>query len=633
MVEIQEVSDDGNCAEKSSVDASLMGDTTRKTAKSTTSSTSTQQKPTKAQEKRGNVEQYNDLMSKMSAAREQWIAEDGDDDPDDPDHLLNKAIQLALEQGRGWGPGEKEAYLEKILDDDFIPPLFASTPEEVARSGLEEAFTSLIYDESPTVLVEQFRKKGNDAFANGRRSQVKNMQYYRDAINFWYEALAWALKIEPMEEGDLAQADTDEITYNERELGSLRSTLSSNLALAHLQLRNWGHGRTDAQRAVTFDPHNVKAWFRLAQSHEQLQDWEEAGNAIDQGLACPQQADNKDLLKLQRQLSERIRRARQRRQQRERARAERVAKVKAVWKHCNSTTTPKIRLGRVPLVASVTDDDENDHDDVEQEESRWHHHLPHSGMLPTASSSSSATGEWSWPCMFVYPSHRQSDFVADFGESELLAMRMAEVFPELDEGQSATTTMPWDTNNEFVCSRLAVYFEVHEAAVGEDAVNAATAVHPESVQRLPDQAAAMRFYESSRALKGDEGDAMATVAQLQERKLLARQRRAWCAEHGSLWANRPYNSPVVRVHPAMTLRDVLTDERMVVPNVSWLTCLCLVVSSRWNFESLSCDLTLFHFLTVPRHLHHVSRNASCTRGISQGAQMCGYLATTAIALL
>ena len=174
--------------------------------------------------------------------------------------------------------------------------------------------------------------------------------------------------------------------------------------------------------------------------------------------------------------------------------------------------------------------------------------------------------------MFVYPSHQQSDFVADFGESEMLAERMAEVFPELDDGQTETA-MPWDSDNQFVCSQLAVYFEVHEAAVADaNAANASghkkvVAVHPESVQLLPDQAATMRFYESSRALKGDEGAEMANVAKLMERKLLSRQRRVWCAEHGSLWA-KPDPSPVVRVHPAMTLRDVLTDERMVVPNVS-----------------------------------------------------------------
>ena len=67
------------------------------------------------------------------------------------DHLqtedfIYQQLELAIQQGKGWAPGEKEAYLEKILDDDFIPPLFCSTQEELEKTGLKDAFSSLIYD-------------------------------------------------------------------------------------------------------------------------------------------------------------------------------------------------------------------------------------------------------------------------------------------------------------------------------------------------------------------------------------------------------------------------------------------------------------------------------------------------------
>jgi hypothetical protein len=511
------------------------------------------------------VDKFNDLMKKMDQERKKWVEEENELDPENPEHLLTQAIQFALEQGRGWGPGEKEAYLEKILDDDYIPPLFANTQQEVEKSGLQEAFTTLIYDdESPTSLMLQFRKKGNDAFANGKRNVAKNMQYYRDAINHWYEAYAWALKIEPLKEGDLAQADTDEPTYDEKELNALRSTICANLALAHLQLYNWGHTRDEAKKAVEWDDQNVKAWFRLAKAYQNLKCWEEAGDAIDKGLAVSGEENNRDLLQLQRQLSAKIQKARQLRQQRERARAERVSKVKAVWKHCQlENKHVRIYLGRSPLVASVTDDQDNDdnEEDEQQEESRWHHHLPHSGVIPTIQD-----GDWCWPCMFLYPSHNQSDFIQHFYESDMLAIRMAEVFPEMEEGQSETS-LPWDYNNEFVCSQLAVYFEVHESAIAsqKEQNTSSVLVHPESVELLKDQASCMRFYESSRALKGDEGPEMANVVRLVEQNHLAQQRRAWKREHGSLWA-KPDLAPVVRIHPAATLREILTDPRMVVPN-------------------------------------------------------------------
>jgi hypothetical protein len=278
-----------------------------------------------------------------------------------------------------------------------------------------------------------------------------------------------------------------------------------------------------------------------------LHEWEEAGDAIDSGLDCPGENENKDLLKLKKLLSEKVRSARLARQKRERKRAERVSLVKEVWKHCKSNN---INLGRVPLVTSVKEDDEEGDD---TEESQWHHHHPHTGLLPEISS-----GEWSWPCMFVYPSHSQSDFVKNFGESELFAFRMADMFPELEE-EGAETAIPWDYNNEFTCSSLAVYFEIHGTEKkGEP-------VHPESVERLEDQGSTMRFYESSRALKGDEGPEVRDLVQAVERKRLYTQQKAWKKKHGSLWA-KPDPLEIVRVHPAMTLRDILTDSRMLVPN-------------------------------------------------------------------
>lgn len=280
-----------------------------------------------------------------------------------------------------------------------------------------------------------------------------------------------------------------------------------------------------------------------------LQDWEEAGDAIDKGLAVEGESGNKELLQLQRLLAERVRKARLARQKREKQRAERVARVKEVWKHCKDN---QIQLGRVALVATVSDDDDEGGDDVD--ESRWHHHHPHTGELPAV-----VSGIWSWPCLFVYPSHSQSDFVKHFGETEMLAMRMAEMYPEIEPGEE--TAMPWDYNNEFRCSNVAVYFEVNVSGDPKEVV------HPDSIELLQDQGSTMKFYESSRALKGDEGPEMTNLVLAVERKRLHKQRKAWKKKHGSLWA-KPDPADVVRVHPACILGDILRDSRMVVANVS-----------------------------------------------------------------
>jgi tetratricopeptide (TPR) repeat protein len=523
--------------------------------------------PTKNNNNSSKVEQFDAIMNEMAKTKEDLDEEERLEGSDDPqDQLLSQAIELAIQQGRGWAPGEKEAYLAKILDDDYIPPLFASTAEEVERSGLQDAFTSLLHDgESPTTLMLQCKKKASAAYANGKMNQAGNVQYYRDAVNHYIEALEWAHKIVPMEDGDYAQADTDEQTFNERELKEQKSILCCNIALMHLKLKNWGHVRNYSNKALAFNDQNTKAWYHLAKGLQMLQHWEEASDAIDRGLSLDEK--NADLKKLQRLLADKVRKARTLRQQRERARAERVAAVKLVWKHCNSSKSVaaqpgannnnnnKIQLGRVALVATVTDDEEDDAD-VDRQESRWHQHLPNSGVLPTYASD---VDEWSWPCMFLYPSHNHSDFVKHFGETEMLAMRMAELFPE-PEQEGGETIMPWDYNNEFTCSELAVYFEVHQVPSSND-----TVIHPDSVEPLKDQASCMRFYESMRALKGDEGIEMANVVRAVERKHLYQQRKAWKKKHGSLWA-MPDPAPVVRVHPAVTLGQVLRDDRFVVVN-------------------------------------------------------------------
>ena len=91
--------------------------------------------------------QHDELMDAMAKKKAEWDAEDAanPDGPDDTDKLLSEAIAMAIDQGKGWKEGEREAYLEKILDDDYIPPLFASTEDELERTGLTEAFASLQY--------------------------------------------------------------------------------------------------------------------------------------------------------------------------------------------------------------------------------------------------------------------------------------------------------------------------------------------------------------------------------------------------------------------------------------------------------------------------------------------------------
>jgi hypothetical protein len=200
------------------------------------------------------IAKHDALMTKMDEKRKEWMEEDSDEE-DDTDRLLQQAIDAVIKQGKGWAPGEKETYISQILDDDFIPPIFAETQEELERSGLAEAFSCLNYDDSPVVVMLDFKKKGTEAFMNGKRNKAKNLQYYRDAANHYYKAFAWAQKIEPIEhraQDDNVEPKNDEPQYLEAELDEVKSTLYCNAAFAHLQLKNWGHVRDDSKKVSLF---------------------------------------------------------------------------------------------------------------------------------------------------------------------------------------------------------------------------------------------------------------------------------------------------------------------------------------------------------------------------------------------
>ena len=98
--------------------------------------------------------QHNELLEKMDATRKKWMEEE--EDPDDGDRLLQEAIDMAIRNGKGWAPGEKEAYMKKILDDDYIPPMFCSTQEELDRTGLADAFSALQFDDDPALCSSGF---------------------------------------------------------------------------------------------------------------------------------------------------------------------------------------------------------------------------------------------------------------------------------------------------------------------------------------------------------------------------------------------------------------------------------------------------------------------------------------------
>jgi tetratricopeptide (TPR) repeat protein len=511
------------------------------------------------------------------------------------------------------------------------------------------------------------KNKAAKAFLDGKNNLVSNIQYYRTAINLYYETVHWATKIEPIEhrqmmmnknepkvkdDDDDDDDDDDKSSpssskpsssppscredtyeqYTELELDNIKSVLYSNSSLCHIQLKNWGYAKNDSNRSLTFNSQNIKSLYRLALSYNMLREYENCGNTIDIGLDID--STSKDLLRLKKSCQKKIHSARQARQKLELIRSERISKIKLIWKHCqnpnptqnsnpntsvgggggggngssnkkgssNNNNSKIIKLGRIALVASTSDElDFNEkelHDDSNDEdasclESKWHHHFPHTGSTPcpvtipsiivdesntsgnNTNTNTNTNTEWTWPCMFQYPSHNQSDFVKDFNENELLAIRMGDMYPELDDEENSIkeTAMKWDYNNEFTCSNLAIYFECNYVTPNNNNNNNKgnnnIIYHPEQVELLNDLSSTMKYYESSRALKGDEGPDIMKVVELVERKRLKKQRNKWKKIYKTLHNKGPYsadNVDCIRIHPCTKLIDILIHSKMIVTN-------------------------------------------------------------------
>lgn len=125
-----------------------------------------------------------ELLDQMHETKKKWDAEalESEDGPDETDALLSKAIEAAIAQGKGWKDGEREAYMAKYFDDDYLDPLFATTQEELEKSGMAEAFSSIKYDQPPSALMIEMKKKGNTAFMDGKKNRAKNIQVSRFAV-------------------------------------------------------------------------------------------------------------------------------------------------------------------------------------------------------------------------------------------------------------------------------------------------------------------------------------------------------------------------------------------------------------------------------------------------------------------
>jgi len=311
----------------------------------------------------------------------------------DTEDLFAKAMDKALSEGKGWtSEAERQAYIDKVTADDYLPAIFCSTPEELANAPDADAFQGLLYDNQTAAsnMVEK-KEKANEKLRLGRQNEARNFQYFREAVDCYAEAIGWSKQIKCTdEEGyemevDGKPAHDKDRTFTTAELGAYAASLYSNRAMAHVELKNWGFCIGDSKEALaTLDgivlgarekedvKLKLKQWYRMAKAHETRRDNELALDCCEAALKLSGESENPAVVKVLRVVSKAGQKERSARQKKEKERVGRAGKIKAIYKWAKEK---KIKVGRIPLVSTVDEEDEDDDENGVKEiaEKRWNH--------------------------------------------------------------------------------------------------------------------------------------------------------------------------------------------------------------------------------------------------------------------
>lgn len=215
---------------------------------------------------------------------------------------------------------------------------------------------------------------------------------YRDAVEFYTKGIA------------MKCSDT-----------ALNATLHVNRAAVNLELKNYRAVLNDCAEALKLDPKNVKAFYRAAKACLALGKLDEAKDAAKRGLEIEQDnaALKAELDKVEAKVAEEKRKVAEK-LQREREQKMATLRLQQVLRQRNLRMRgkPKIKEAEVRLDAE--------------------------------------TNRLLWPVFFLYPEHKESDFVKAFDEADTLDEQIETMFEH---------PAPWDKALEYRPDNVEVYVE------------------------------------------------------------------------------------------------------------------------------------------------------------------------------
>jgi tetratricopeptide (TPR) repeat protein len=353
-------------------------------------------------------------------------------------HGSNPAVSLPPAMAAMHGKSSTE-----ILAELNKTPLFMTDLEE---NDELEAFKALVYEGTPSEVAGNFKEQGNECFKSRgwrdakefygkgvqvleqerrKREHVKSGKAVPTSVTAAAAAAAPATTATadgpspPQQQKELTPEEHEEEIKKQLEL---LPTLLLNRAACHLNLQNYRSCIQDCAASLRLNSSQPKAYFRSAKALLALSKIPEADDACARGLALA--PDDKALLVLAEEIIKKNSEIEAKRRKEEEARRRKLqeetllrAALKARGVRTRRTPQPpEMEDAKVRLVPDPLD--------------------PRSEIV--------------YPVVLLYPLVLQSDFIKEFGETELLGERLDQVLEERPA---------WDREGEYGSGEAECYME------------------------------------------------------------------------------------------------------------------------------------------------------------------------------
>lgn len=209
----------------------------------------------------------------------------------------------------------------------------------------------------------------------------------------------------------------------------------TNRAAVNLELGNYARVIEDCIAAIESNPKNLKAYFRCARAHAQLDRFEKGLEFVTEGLKID--AKNPGMLKEKSEIELMWARHKARieaaaaRQKKLEAEKEAVMRQKGAW--------VKMLHERNVAIGPYLFDTMGDYLSA--------------GAKPYMDEKSK---EMHWPVLFLYDECRQLDFIQDFAENDTFGDHLKLMFP-------GDSFCEWDSDRKYIHSQIEVFFVVNQS--------------------------------------------------------------------------------------------------------------------------------------------------------------------------